>query len=60
MIIHGWALQLLILEDESVGGLISHFGWNSTSEGVPASVPMITWPITSKQFYYKKILLQMC
>lgn len=39
---------------------MSHFGWNSTSEGVPASVPMITWPITSKQFYNKKILLQMC
>lgn len=27
MIIHGWALQLLIIEHESVGELMTHFGW---------------------------------
>ncbi|KAH9655952.1 UDP-glycosyltransferase 73B4 [Citrus sinensis] len=30
--------RLLILEHESVGGLMSHFGWNSTSEGNEARV----------------------
>ncbi|XP_021911676.1 abscisate beta-glucosyltransferase-like [Carica papaya] len=56
LIIRGWAPQLLILEHESVGGFMTHCGWNSTLEGVCAGVPMITWPITAEQFMNEKLI----
>lgn len=56
LIIRGWAPQLLILEHASVGGFMTHCGWNSTLEGVSCSVPMITWPISAEQFYNEKLI----
>ncbi|KAE8670028.1 putative UDP-glycosyltransferase 73B4 [Hibiscus syriacus] len=56
LIINGWAPQLLILEHGSVGGFMTHCGWNSTLEGVSCCVPMITWPISAEQFYNEKLV----
>lgn len=56
LIIRGWAPQLLILEHVSVGGFMTHCGWNSTLEGVSCGVPMITWPISAEQFYNEKLI----
>ncbi|KAK8626900.1 hypothetical protein V6N13_134530 [Hibiscus sabdariffa] len=56
LIINGWAPQLLILEHGSVGGFMTHCGWNSTLEGVSCGVPMITWPISAEQFYNEKLV----
>ncbi|KAE8672820.1 Abscisate beta-glucosyltransferase [Hibiscus syriacus] len=56
LIINGWAPQLLILEHGSVGGFMTHCGWNSTLEGVTCGVPMITWPISAEQFYNEKLV----
>ncbi|XVE66804.1 hypothetical protein DITRI_Ditri08aG0108800 [Diplodiscus trichospermus] len=56
LIIRGWAPQLLILEHASVGGFMTHCGWNSTLEGVSCGVPMITWPISAEQFYNEKLI----
>ncbi|KAK2665042.1 hypothetical protein Ddye_003616 [Dipteronia dyeriana] len=56
LIIRGWAPQLLILEHVSLGGFMTHCGWNSTLEGVCAAVPMITWPITAEQFSNEKLV----
>ncbi|KAJ4847074.1 hypothetical protein Tsubulata_044155, partial [Turnera subulata] len=56
LIIRGWAPQLLILEHVSVGGFLTHCGWNSTLEGVSAGVPMITWPISAEQFISEKLI----
>ncbi|KAL2460270.1 UDP-glycosyltransferase 73B4 [Abeliophyllum distichum] len=58
LIIKGWAPQLLILEHESVGGFMTHCGWNSTLEGVCAGVPMITWPLSAEQFYNEKLVTE--
>ncbi|XP_030523012.1 scopoletin glucosyltransferase-like [Rhodamnia argentea] len=59
LIIRGWAPQVLILDHESVGGFVTHCGWNSTMEGVCAGVPMVTWPIFSEQFYNEKLVTQL-
>ncbi|XVF67542.1 hypothetical protein PTKIN_Ptkin10aG0129700 [Pterospermum kingtungense] len=56
LIIRGWAPQLLILEHASVGGFMTHCGWNSTLEGMCCGVPMITWPMSAEQFYNEKLI----
>ncbi|KAK2665025.1 hypothetical protein Ddye_003599 [Dipteronia dyeriana] len=58
LIIRGWAPQVLILEHESIGGMVTHCGWNSTLEGVTAGVPMVTWPMFADQFYNEKLVTQ--
>ncbi|GLT98238.1 hypothetical protein SLE2022_204430 [Rubroshorea leprosula] len=57
LIIRGWAPQLLILEHQSIGGFVTHCGWNSTLESVSAGVPMVTWPIFAEQFYNEKLVI---
>ena len=35
-----------------------HCGWNSISEAICAEVPMVTSPVSSKQFYKEKFVTQ--
>lgn len=56
LIIRGWAPQVMILDHESVGGFVTHCGWNSVLEGVCAGLPMVTWPMYAEQFYNAKFL----
>ncbi|CAH2075727.1 unnamed protein product, partial [Thlaspi arvense] len=58
MIIKGWAPQLLILDHPSVGGFLTHCGWNSVIEGVTAGLPMITWPLYAEHFFNEKLVTQ--
>lgn len=57
-IVRIWAPQLLILEHPSTGGFLTHCGWNSSIEGISAGQPMVTWPVSSEQFYNEKLLTE--
>ncbi|XP_010026164.2 UDP-glycosyltransferase 72E1 [Eucalyptus grandis] len=44
-----WAPQAEILAHKSVGGFVSHCGWNSTLESIVNGVPMVAWPLYAEQ-----------
>ncbi|XP_050226422.1 UDP-glycosyltransferase 73C3-like [Mercurialis annua] len=58
IIIRGWSPQLLILSHKSIGGFLTHCGWNSTLEGVSAGVPIIACPLFAEQFYNEKLVVE--
>ncbi|KAJ8431589.1 hypothetical protein Cgig2_025631 [Carnegiea gigantea] len=44
-----WAPQEEILSHRSIGGFVTHCGWNSTLESIVNGVPMIAWPLYAEQ-----------
>lgn len=53
-----WAPQVEILAHPSVGGFLSHCGWNSTLESITNGVPMIAWPLYAEQKMNATILTE--
>ncbi|KAI5000863.1 hypothetical protein ZWY2020_010822 [Hordeum vulgare] len=50
VLIRGWSPQLLVPSHASVGGVVTHCGWNSIMVAVAAGLPMVTWPLLAHQF----------
>ncbi|ONK68427.1 uncharacterized protein A4U43_C05F11390 [Asparagus officinalis] len=57
IVIRGWAPQLRILNHESIGGFVTHCGWNSVMEGVSTGKPMVTWPVFGDQAVNEKLVV---
>ncbi|KAM7467836.1 hypothetical protein LguiB_015398 [Lonicera macranthoides] len=49
LIVEGWAPQVRILSHASVGGFLSHCGWNSLLESLKFGVPIISLPMNYDQ-----------
>ncbi|KAH9330322.1 hypothetical protein KI387_002430 [Taxus chinensis] len=67
LVIRGWAPQLLILSHSSVGGFVTHCGWNSCLESIALGVPLIAWPMGADQYSdalllvdYLKVGVRLC
>ncbi|GKF66560.1 UDP-glycosyltransferase 71E1, partial [Tanacetum coccineum] len=45
----GWAPQTAVLSHPSLGGFVSHCGWNSTLESIWFGVPVAAWPLYAEQ-----------
>jgi hypothetical protein len=49
LVVKSWAPQRHVLAHVSVGGFVTHCGWNSVLEAVMAGVPMVAWPLHAEQ-----------
>uniref|UniRef100_A0A7N0RB17 Glycosyltransferase n=1 Tax=Kalanchoe fedtschenkoi TaxID=63787 RepID=A0A7N0RB17_KALFE len=58
LVVPMWAPQAQILAHASIGGFLTHCGWNSTLESVTNGVPMIAWPLYGDQFVIAAILTE--
>ncbi|KAJ7949675.1 Glycosyltransferase [Quillaja saponaria] len=58
MVVRSWAPQVAVLRRESVGGFVTHCGWNSVLESVVAGVPMIAWPLYAEQHINRNVLVK--
>lgn len=51
LVVTGWVGQLQVLAHPSVGGFVSHCGWQSVLESMTCGVPIIGWPHVAEQHF---------
>ncbi|KAF8041865.1 hypothetical protein BT93_A0456 [Corymbia citriodora subsp. variegata] len=56
----GWAPQVAVLAHPTIGGFVSHCGWNSTLESIWFSMPIAAWPqYAEQQFNAFQLVLEL-
>ncbi|KAK3447104.1 hypothetical protein EUGRSUZ_A02706 [Eucalyptus grandis] len=58
LVVKTWAPQVEVLSHSSVGGFVTHCGWNSVLEAVCAGVPMVAWPLYAEQRQNKGLMVE--
>ncbi|XP_054789363.1 UDP-glycosyltransferase 88A1-like [Prosopis cineraria] len=58
MVVKKWAPQVAVLNHGSVGGFVTHCGWNSVLEAVVAGVPMVAWPLYAEQRLNRMVMVE--
>nr|UAJ75001.1 glucosyltransferase [Buddleja davidii] len=58
-IVEKWAPQAKILSHSSVGGFVSHCGWNSLKESIDFGVPIIAMPMHLDQPMNAKLMVEL-
>ncbi|KAL5173645.1 Isoflavone 7-O-glucosyltransferase 1 [Glycine soja] len=58
LIMRNWAPQVQLLSHDSVGGFVTHCGWNSVLEAVCEGVPMVAWPLYAEQKMNRVIMVK--
>ncbi|GMH25848.1 hypothetical protein Nepgr_027691 [Nepenthes gracilis] len=53
-----WCDQLKVLTHPSVGGFLTHCGWNSCLESAFAGVPVLTFPLSADQPVNRKVVVE--
>ncbi|XP_016206103.2 UDP-glycosyltransferase 87A2 [Arachis ipaensis] len=53
-----WCDQLRVLSHKSIGGFLSHCGWNSVLEAMFCGVPVLTFPISIDQVPNSKQIVE--
>nr|XP_023895378.1 anthocyanidin 5,3-O-glucosyltransferase-like [Quercus suber]POE57456.1 anthocyanidin 5,3-o-glucosyltransferase [Quercus suber] len=57
-VVKQWAPQVAVLSHDSVGGFVTHCGWNSVLEAVCCGVPMVGWPLYAEQRLNRVVLVE--
>ncbi|KAL4595003.1 hypothetical protein ACB092_12G059900 [Castanea dentata] len=57
-VVKQWAPQAEVLSHESVGGFVTHCGWNSVLEAISVGVPMVAWPLYAEQRLNRVFLVE--
>ncbi|KAJ6402297.1 hypothetical protein OIU84_014397 [Salix udensis] len=58
LVLKSWAPQVAVLNHPSVGGFVTHCGWNSVLEAVCAGVPLVAWPLYAEQRLNRILLVE--
>lgn len=58
LVLKSWAPQVAVLNHDSVGGFVTHCGWNSVLEALCAGIPMVAWPLYAEQRVNRLVLVE--
>ncbi|CAH8361262.1 unnamed protein product [Eruca vesicaria subsp. sativa] len=52
-----WCCQMTVLSHPSIGGFLSHCGWNSILESIWCEVPLLCFPLLTDQVTNRKLVV---